>query len=71
MKIVHQPLLVTSSSGRNDVMKSPMVGTVQRMAITIAASEAHGEVSALCALLATVLACLASTAVLSGPGRRR
>ena len=30
MKTVHQPLLLASSSGRNDVTKVPKIGTIHR-----------------------------------------
>ncbi|MGY2701759.1 hypothetical protein ACVW2K_001343 [Nocardioides sp. HB32] len=55
MKKVHQPLEVMSLSGRNDVMNRPRVGIVQTTAMTIAAREAHGELSALRALVETGL----------------
>ena len=70
-KIVHQPLELMSSSVRNDVMNRPTVGIVHSTAITIAASDAHGEVSALWALLESdsCLATVASTSLICGAHR--
>src|SRR5689334_20063430 len=39
---VHQPLRPMSSCGRNDVMNRPRVGSVHRIASTIAMLDAHG-----------------------------
>ncbi len=46
MSPVHQPLVLTSSSGRNDEISSPAVGIVHITAMTTAAREAQGDDSA-------------------------
>src|SRR3954447_21205602 len=44
-KPVHQPLRVISRGLRNDVTSRPNVGIVQRMAMSMATSDAQGDVS--------------------------
>src|SRR3954451_22718472 len=61
-KPVHQPLRVISRGRRNEVTSRPNVGIVQTTAMTMAKSDAHGDVS-------RFLAAVAVTAIVWVAGR--